>query len=133
MGTSPGEAEMNPVMAATREEGEGEAESSEREEAISENLPNRRPSMLPGEEVKRLMMEARVGPEIVTFCKGRSSMAGEREREREREREGKRWREGEAEGERESCGRSRLSIAPAVDHWKCDVQSAVFQISDIIF
>jgi len=32
------------------------------------------------------MMEARVGPEIVTFCKGRSSMAGERERERERKR-----------------------------------------------
>ena len=31
--------------------------------------------MFDGEEEKRLMREERIGPEIATFCNGRSSMA----------------------------------------------------------
>lgn len=66
------------MIVATRESGEGEGESSERESGVwRENFPKRRPSMFDGEEDKRLMREERVGPEIVIFCNGRSSMAEE--------------------------------------------------------
>lgn len=78
--------EINPVMVAMRD-GEGEGESSEREEGVwREKLPKRRPSVFEGEERKRLMREERVGPEIVTFSNGRSSMEEERKGKEERER-----------------------------------------------
>lgn len=71
---------MNPVMVATRGEDESESleegTSSERfEGAMCVTWPNRRPSTAPGENEKRWIMEARVGPEIAIFCRGRSSMA----------------------------------------------------------
>lgn len=77
--------EINPVTVAMRD-GEGEGESSEREEGVwREKLPKRRPSVFEGEERKRLMREERVGPEIVTFSNGRSSME-ERKGKEEREK-----------------------------------------------
>lgn len=47
--------------------------------------PNKRPSTSPREVVMRCIKADNVGPDIVIFWNGRSSMARERGRERERE------------------------------------------------
>lgn len=49
--------------------------------------PNKRPSTSPREVVMRCIKADNVGPDIVIFWNGRSSMAREIERERESERE----------------------------------------------
>lgn len=48
--------------------------------------PNKRPSTSPREVVMRCIKADNVGPDIVIFWNGRSSMAREIERERESER-----------------------------------------------
>lgn len=66
-------------MVATRSDGSvlvEEDESSERDKGVtSETWPKRRPSTAPEEEEKRWIKEAKIGPEIATFCKDLSSMA----------------------------------------------------------
>lgn len=47
--------------------------------------PNKRPSTSPREVAMRCIKADNVGPDIVIFWNGRSSMARERERERRRE------------------------------------------------
>lgn len=49
--------------------------------------PNKRPSTSPREVVMRCIKADNVGPDIVIFWNGRSSMARQIERERESERE----------------------------------------------
>lgn len=70
--------EMKEVMVAMRMGGESEVGSGSSSERLEGQMwvtwPKRRPSMSAGDEEKRWMREARVGPEICIFCNGRSSM-----------------------------------------------------------
>lgn len=71
--------QRNLVTVATRTDGSmlvEEDESSESDKGvISETWPKRRPSTAPAVEEKRWIKEAKIGPEIATFCKDSSSMA----------------------------------------------------------
>ncbi|KAK8578282.1 hypothetical protein V6N13_090949 [Hibiscus sabdariffa] len=65
------------MVATSCESEEVWAESSGRVEgAMRVRWPKRRPSASAGEEERRWIMEARVGPEMANLCNTRSSMTG---------------------------------------------------------
>ena len=70
------------MTVATRTDGsmlDEEDESSERDKGVvSETWPKRRPSTAPEEEEEqRWIKEAKIGPEIATFCNDSSSMVAD--------------------------------------------------------
>jgi len=80
------------IVAITLESGFWGVLSSVRVEGVRwVTWPNKRPSTSPREVVMRYIKADNVGPDIVIFWNGRSSMAREIERERGRVRESARY------------------------------------------